>query len=106
MCVGNSWDCQAVRALHQLAPAAMVDPACHPREGFSPSLAVLKMKMGNILDQADDSEIAPLPANDVTALVASRARLVNDNEPPSAEQEATGDQLAPLRARLNARLGC
>ena len=91
-------------APHQPAPAAMVDPACHPREGFSPSLDVRKIKLGNILDQPDDSAIAPLPANDVPALVASWARLVNDTELPSAEQEATGDPLTALRARLNAGL--
>ena len=43
-------------------------------------------------------EIVPLLANDVTALVTTWARFVNDNEPSSIEQESTGDQLSTLRA--------
>lgn len=71
-----------------------------PAECAVDFLRVRKLKLGNILDQADDSEIPPLPANDITALVAAWARNVNDSEPPTVEQEATGDQISTLRARL------
>ena len=63
-----------------------------------------KLKFGDILDQADDSEFLPLPLNDIAVLVSTWIRLVNDNEPPRVEQEATGDQLLALRARLMAGL--
>ena len=43
------------------------------------------MKMGNVLDQSDDSEIPPLPSNDVSALIASWIRLVKDSEPPRVD---------------------
>ena len=52
----------------------------------------------------DDSEISPLPPNDVSALIASGTRPVNDSEPPSVEQVASGDQLSAPRAPLVAGL--
>ena len=49
-----------------------------------------KLNMGNVLDQAVDSEIEPLPPSCCfTAFVASWARYVNDNEPTTVYQEAT-----------------
>ena len=66
------------------APEASV--VCVPE--LTESRPVRKLKMTNVLEQADGSEISPLPT---TWLLSSRLglRLVDDNELPSVEQEAT-----------------
>ena len=59
-----------------------------------------KVKMSAVMDQADDTEVRPLEAEDLRKLVLEWRDLENDGEDPLEEEEATGDQLAALSFRL------
>ena len=52
-----------------------------------------------VLDQAGDTEIAPLDPKDLSGLVDDWRTLENDGEEPTEEEEATADQMASLEAR-------
>lgn len=61
-----------------------------------------KIKLASVLDQADDSEIRPLPMDTVRGLIAKWKRDANDGENPAEAEEATCEQLSALDFRLKA----
>ena len=78
-------------------------PGQGPRQGASDSAqapGVRKIKVSTVMDQGDDSEISPVPQEDISAMIGAWVEKVNDGEEPAEEQEATGDQLSCLQARL------
>ena len=59
-----------------------------------------KVKMATVFDQADDSEISVWPDSRVDAAMAC-FRADNNGKDPYPEEEATGEQIAALEARLS-----
>ena len=62
-----------------------------------------KVKLSSVLDQADDTEIRAIGVEQLRELLDNWKKIANDNEEPSEEEEATGEQLSALAHRL--RLG-
>eukprot|EP00973_Karenia_brevis_P008652 1170737-Karenia_brevis.AAC.1 len=63
-----------------------------------------KVKLAMVLDQADDSEVKPLPASALRRMIQEWKTLENDGEDPVEEEEATGDQLTALDFRVRSGL--
>ena len=57
------------------------------------------VKLSNVIDQADDSEVAPLAVGEVRAL-AARYRDLNCGVSASADEEATSEQIAAVRSKI------
>ena len=53
-----------------------------------------------VMDQGDDSEVKALLPGDLRTLISEWMVLENDGEEPLEEEEATGDQIAALDARI------
>ena len=67
--------------------------------GAQAAPVVRKIKISQIFDQADDTEIVPWnPARARSVMAAFRA--ANDGEDPEEEEDVTADQLAALEHRL------
>ena len=60
-----------------------------------------RVKLANVLDQGDDTEIVPLTSDRVRSLM-KEFRKRNDDTDPTDEEEITGDQLAALDAKIQA----
>ena len=58
-----------------------------------------RVKVATVLDQGDDSMVVPLAATEVREL-AAYYRRVNSGLDAAPDEEATGEQLAALRAKV------
>ena len=65
-----------------------------------PTPSPRKVVTSKILDQGDDTEVKPLDAVELRRLTTEWIARENDGEEPVEEEEATGDQIAALDARM------
>ena len=91
-------------------PIADVPPAGSP--GLPPPIGELppslmghtdgasKVKLATVLDQSCDAEVKILGTEELRAMLTAWKKQHNDNEEPTEEEEASGEQLTALAHRL------
>ena len=97
-------------APEEVAPAQLQAASCQPPHAAAEQGALLpgnvgpgpgkKVLMSKVIDQGDDSEVTPFDADTIARLIEDWKAVENDGEEPTPEEEATGDQLVALQARL------
>ena len=80
------------------APTGFAEMAKAIREAVRPPTK--RILASKVLDQGDDSEVPPLDAAVLKAMIEDWKILDNDGEEPAEDEEATAEQLASLSARI------